>query len=229
MFDRWWRGKASYCPGNCAHPLIFAALTSGYISPSLVVPPMRWTIHWAIVLVALAPIGSPVIDDSVVGGGILHDPVLAQDVLRPEISDWGIEGDPAALEPFGVWAEVHDSGSGVKNVSLVIRNEAGNITMHPLSFNDSLYVAQIQPLGANHTYVLFIEAFDNSDNVATSYARTIDTYVSHSIAPDPTVTMPYVVGSTLAVAGVTCAAAVIYDRRRGRTGDGPAQADQSSE
>ncbi|MGQ4872394.1 MAG: hypothetical protein ACP6IT_11265, partial [Candidatus Thorarchaeota archaeon] len=142
---------------------------------------------------------------------------------------WGIEGDPAALEPFGVWAEVHDSGSGVKNVSLVIRTEAGNTTRHALSFNDSLYVAQIQPLRANHTYVLFIEAFDNSDNVATSYARTIDTYVSQPSAPDPTVTLPYVVGSTLAVAGVTCAAAVIYDRCRSRSGDGPAQADPSSE
>ncbi|MHA1247022.1 MAG: hypothetical protein ACTSPE_06820 [Candidatus Thorarchaeota archaeon] len=190
---------------------------------------MRRAIRWAIVLAVLVPMGGPAIADAVVGSETPHHTALAQDALRPEISDWGLEGDPSALEPFDVWAEVHDSGSGVKNVSLVIRDEMGNVTKHPLSFNDSLYVAQIQPLRANHTYVLFVEAFDNSDNVATSYSRTIDTHVSRTSAPDPSVTMPYVVGSTLAVAGATCAAAVIYDRHRSRTRDGGAQADPSSE
>ena len=103
--------------------------------------------------------------------------VVGQDILRPEIRAWGVEGDPR-VEDFTAWADVTDTKSGVRNVTLIVQSASGNVTDFPLLFNGSLYVSMVPRLGANDTYTMFVRAFDNANNSATSYRITLDTHVT---------------------------------------------------
>ncbi len=136
----------------------------------------------------------------------------AVDTLRPEISAWGIEGNPQVAS-FRAWANVSDPQSGVRNVTLFVERRGVSLHNYSMQFNGSLYVTEVPRLEANSTYALYVMAFDMANNSATSYRINIDTHVPPEI-PDLTVTEPWVVGSSLVLALATIAVTYVYDRRR---------------
>ncbi|MHA1772450.1 MAG: hypothetical protein ACTSXS_12775 [Candidatus Thorarchaeota archaeon] len=138
---------------------------------------------------------------------------ISQDTLRPEISAWGIVGDPSSGGSFSVWANVSDSGSGVRNVSLVAQQDTGNTTVTELLRDGPLYTRDIPGLPVNHTYTLYVLAFDLANNSATSYSITVDTHPLPPVTFDPNSAMPVVVGSSLLLGGFTILLAIVYHRR----------------
>ncbi len=140
--------------------------------------------------------------------------VISQDTLRPEIFAWGFEGDPSLGNPFLVWTNVSDTGSGIRNVSVVVEQLYGNSTNYLMDSNGTHYVRTLPGLPENHTYTLFILAFDNANNSATSYSRTIDRHPPPPATVDPAVVMPWVVGSSLGFAVIVLFLSLFYARRR---------------
>jgi len=139
------------------------------------------------------------------------------DTLRPEISSWGIEGPVTQGLEFSAWANVSDTESGVRNVSLSVHGNTGYQSLYALSFNGSLYWADIPGLAVNASYTLYVIAFDWANNSATSYPRNLDLRPATSTI-DPSVSAPIVVSSSLALMGVITVLAIFYDRRRNRQG-----------
>lgn len=144
--------------------------------------------------------------------------LVLNDTLRPEISAWGLEGPVEQGLPFSAWANVSDTESGVRNVSLSVHGDNGQRSLYALGFNGSLYRADIPGLAVNATYSLYMIAFDMANNIATSYSRTADLTQRTTTAKDPTVTAPIVVGSSLALMAVVTVLAMVYDRRGTRQG-----------
>ncbi len=144
--------------------------------------------------------------------------LAANDTLRPEISAWGLEGPVEQGVSFSAWANVSDTESGVRNVSLSVHGDNGQRSSYPLAFNGSLYMADVPGLAVNATYTLYIIAFDMANNTATSYSRTADLTQRTTTTKDPSVTTPIVVGSSLVLMAVVTVVAMIYDRRRTRQG-----------
>lgn len=138
--------------------------------------------------------------------------LLLNDTLRPEISAWGIDGPAGQGLPFSVWANVTDSESGVRNVSVLVVGNTGYRSLHALDFNGSLYRAGIPGLAVNVTYSLNIIAFDMANNSATSYPRTVDLRETTSTTIDPSITAPIVISSSLALIVLISVVAVFYDR-----------------
>jgi hypothetical protein len=124
---------------------------------------------------------------------------LAQDTLRPSIDAWGIDGPIRNGEQFTVWANVSDSESGVLNVSAKIIQD-GSLYSNPLlEYNGSYFARTIPGLELNHTYELSIVAFDNAENRAESFTRDFDLVIDTGTTINPEVTLPIVVGSSMAV------------------------------
>ena len=146
----------------------------------------------------------------------------AQDTVRPEISKWGIDGNARGGESFFAWANVSDASSGVRNVSLIVHPDEGNVSEYPLASNGSLYVDVIPPLEFNRTHTLFIKAFDMANNSATSYSRVIDRRPASSTTIDPAVTAPVVVGSSLVLMVIVIIGTWFYDRRKSKRNLTPA-------
>jgi hypothetical protein len=141
--------------------------------------------------------------------------LAVNDTLRPEISGWGLEGPVAQGLSFSAWANVTDSESGVRNVSLSVLNNTGYRSQYVLGFNGSLYRASIAGLALNAIYTLTVIAFDVANNSATSYQRTVDLRPTASATIDESATAPIVIGSSLVLMGVVAVLATIYDRKRG--------------
>jgi hypothetical protein len=143
---------------------------------------------------------------------------LAQDAVRPEISNWSIDGSVSSIASFVVWANVSDLNSGVLNVSVVIRRTTnGTLTTKQLmSFNGTVYTATAGPLDANNTYTIWIEAYDVALNLAQSYSRTFKLYVGSTSSVDPYITFPFVVGGGLVTFFAAVVLACIYDKRNPR-------------
>ncbi|MBS3795059.1 MAG: hypothetical protein KGY80_09190 [Candidatus Thorarchaeota archaeon] len=139
--------------------------------------------------------------------------ILSEDIVRPEIASWNFTKEARRGEDFEVWAEVSDTESGVKNVSLVVEETVSNRILYPLSFNSSLYTAQIPALEVNRTYELFIRAFDNANNSATSYRRSIDLRIATTTRINPNVTFLPVVVSSSIVAVTVIVLAYFYDTK----------------
>ena len=141
-----------------------------------------------------------------------HESSLAQeDTLRPEVSEWGLTGNYDQGGAFTAWANVSDNDSGVKNVTFVIDPFED---YHPMTFNGSFYEVFVAPLEVNYTYSVWIEAFDNASNRATTYVRIIDLTIGNYTPFDQTVTMPVVVGSSLALMAGAISLAYVYDKRQ---------------
>lgn len=143
---------------------------------------------------------------------------LAQDTVRPEIANWGIDGVVSSVASFVVWANVTDSGSGVLNVTAVIRrNTNGTLTTrHLMLFNGTFYVATVAPLDANNTYTIWVESYDVALNLAQSFSRTFDVYVAVTSHVDPYITFPFVIGGSLAAFFVAVFLSYLYDKRNPR-------------
>ena len=143
---------------------------------------------------------------------------LAQDTVRPEIANWSIDGAVSSIASFVVWANVSDSDSGILNVSAVIRRttNVSLTTWHLMSFNGTFYTATIAPLKANNTYSIWVESYDVALNLAQSYTRTFEVYVSATSRVDPNVTFPIVVGGSVVAFFVALVLSYIYDKRNPR-------------
>ncbi len=138
-----------------------------------------------------------------------------QDTLRPSIEVWNISRSVYEGEPFTAWADVRDSDSGVRNVTLIIQDTALNRTEYELLHNGSYYVASIDSLQSNRSHELWILAFDMANNSATTYHLTVNLIQSTYTPIDPGVTMPIVVSSSLALMAIVICVAAAYDKRRG--------------
>ncbi|MCF2137641.1 MAG: hypothetical protein K9W43_10470 [Candidatus Thorarchaeota archaeon] len=160
-------------------------------------------------IMIIALVGTPGVRCSPTLGSKL---MISQDTLRPEISAWGIVGDPSSDNSFSVWANVSDSGTGVRNVSLVTQQDTGNTTVTELLRDGPLYTHDIPGLPVNHTYTLYILAFDLANNSATSYSVTVDTHPTPPATFDPNSAMPVVVVSSLLLGGLTILLAIVYHR-----------------
>jgi len=142
------------------------------------------------------------------------DVASLQDTLRPTIEVWNISRSAYEGEPFTAWADVRDPVSGVRNVSLIIKDSALNRTEYELFHNGSYYAASVDRLQANRTHDLWLLAFDMANNSATTYHMTVNLIESTYTIIDPWVTMPTVVSSSLALMAMVICMAVVYDKRR---------------
>ncbi|MGY5861928.1 MAG: hypothetical protein RTU09_06100 [Candidatus Thorarchaeota archaeon] len=143
-----------------------------------------------------------------------REPAGLQDTLRPTVEVWNISSSANEGEPFMAWADVIDLVSGVRNVSLIIQDSALNRTEVKLLHNGSYYVASIDRLQNNRSHDLWILAFDMANNSATTYHLTVNLIESTYTPIDPSVTMPIVVSSSLALTAIVICMAAVYDKRR---------------
>ena len=137
-----------------------------------------------------------------------------QDTLRPSIEVWNISRSAYEGGPFTAWADVRDSASGVRNVTLIIQDTALNHTEYELLHNGSYYMASIDRLQFDRSHELWILAFDMANNSATTYHLTVNLIQPTYTPIDPGVTMPTVVSSSLALMAIVICMAVVYDKRR---------------
>jgi len=145
--------------------------------------------------------------------------VLGQDVTRPDIFAWGIEGEPELGNGFDVWANVTDDGimndddPGLRNVTVEVIGP--NMSLNDLlTHNGTFYTASVPAFPNSGEFWVRIRAYDHANNTRVS-AYTILEYESDPIPTiDPTVTMPIVVGSSLGLVVIVVGLALVYDKRK---------------
>ena len=137
--------------------------------------------------------------------------VLSQNA--PDVWGWGIEGDPLLGQGFDVWANVSDRNSDLRNVSVQVSGP--NMTLNNLlTFNGTLYTGAVPAFSNDGLFNVYILAFDMTNGSRTSYNVFID-YEKDPIIPiDPTITMPFVVGSSIGLVVLVIWLAMFYDRKR---------------
>jgi hypothetical protein len=148
--------------------------------------------------------------------GTLTFPVAAQDVLRPEIYGWGIDGALSDGAAFTVWANVTDEDSGINNVTANVRQDDGSPVVTLLSHNSTFFTAILSGVELNHTYAIWVESYDIAGNVAVSYTRNFDLRIVSNPELDPIVTLPYVVSISLLALGIAIGLSYIYNQRNPR-------------
>jgi hypothetical protein len=143
--------------------------------------------------------------------------VLSQDVTKPNIWAWGIDGHPELLEPFSVWANVTDDedGSGIRNVTLVVTGPNATIRdVMVYNGTSELFEKDVSALPNDGVFRVALYAFDMENNSRSSYDAYITVSVGVEPPPDQSITLPYVVGGSLAVAALVFFVAYSYDKRR---------------
>jgi hypothetical protein len=139
--------------------------------------------------------------------------MLQADTNAPTIHNWS-HSEITADEYFLIWANVSDDDSGIHNVTAVANVISGeaNDSVFLLEFNGSLYITDEAILAFNNTYHLWIESYDNAMNHRIGWRRTIDLIPidPEDITKDPYLTMPYVVGSTIAVLSIIILVSIYY-------------------
>jgi len=133
--------------------------------------------------------------------------------VSPSIYDWGYHGRPNESEAFSVWANVTDDDSDLANVSIHVSGP--NTTINELmTFNGTFYVADIGAFQDIGTYNMYVSATDLANHTITS--RHIYVVISPQTTepPDPYLTMPYVIVSSLIAGIVVCLIAYYYGSRR---------------
>ena len=132
---------------------------------------------------------------------------------------WGIEGDPKLGLGFDVWANVtddailNDDDPGVKNVTVHVSGP--NMTINNLmTFNGTFYTGSVPAFPNDGSFNVYILAYNMTDHPRTSYNVVIVFESDPGPVIDPTVTMPVVVGSSLALMVVVFGLATVYDKRR---------------
>jgi hypothetical protein len=133
--------------------------------------------------------------------------------VRPSIYDWGIIGRPTMSEPFTVWANVTDDDLDLANVSVYVNGT--NTRIHELmAYNGSLYVENLDALLDAGTYIIYITATDLANNTRVSHHEYIELQTETTTVVDPSITMPYVVASSLCVGLIACVVAYLYRQRQ---------------
>ena len=140
---------------------------------------------------------------------------LQDDSMAPTIHNWS-HSEIVADEYFLIWANVTDDESGVKNVTAIADVISGdaNGSIFLLEFNGSLYVTDEAILSLNNTYRLWVTSYDNAMNYRISFGRTIDLYPTdpEDVTKDPYLTMPYVIGSTIALLAAIILLTIYYTK-----------------
>jgi hypothetical protein len=143
--------------------------------------------------------------------------IVSQDVTRPTIWAWGIDGEAELQEPFSVWANVTDNegGSGIQNVTLVVNGPNATIR-EAMTYNSTseLYEENVPALPNDGVFRVALHAFDMENNSRSSYDVDITVTVDEPRPVDQSVTLPAVVGGSLAVAAIVFFVAYSYDKRR---------------
>lgn len=145
-----------------------------------------------------------------------HTSTLLQDTLRPEIYQWGLDNPVNAETAFTVWANVSDRDSGIQNVTAFLQQDIDEPISSIMSFNGSFYTTSFAPVESNHTYSVWIQAYDEAGNLATGYARNFDL----RIFIDPEIvagaTMPFVISGSLVTLVVAIGLSYQYEKRNPR-------------
>jgi hypothetical protein len=141
-------------------------------------------------------------------------PATAADTRPPNIYGWGFEGQPELGQGFGVWANITDDETGVRNATVEVFGP--NMTLSsPMSFNGTYYTGLVPAFPNAGTFGVRIRAYDLANNTRTSAFR----YVVYESNPLPTIpegaTLLIVVGSSIGLMVMVVAVALVYDRRKG--------------
>ena len=143
--------------------------------------------------------------------------ILQEDTMAPTIHNWSYS-EIVADEYFIIWANVSDDDSGILNVTAIADVTSGeaNDSVFLLEFNGSLFITDEAILNFNNTYRLWVESYDNEMNHRISYGRTIDLHPTDptDITKDPNLTMPYVIGSTLALLALIVLISFYYSKTK---------------
>lgn len=144
----------------------------------------------------------------------LAQPTIAADTRPPNVYGWGFEGQPELGQGFGVWANVTDDETGVRNVTVEVFGP--NMTLNSLmSFNGTYYTGSVPAFPNDGTFDVRIRAYDLANNTRTSAFRDI-VYESNPPQTIPEgATLPIVVGSSIGLMAVVIVVALVYDRRKG--------------
>jgi hypothetical protein len=145
--------------------------------------------------------------------------ILSQDVTRPDIFGWGIEGEPELGNGFDVWANVtddtimNDDDPGLRNVTVQVIGP--NMSLDGLlTHNGTFYTGSVPAFPNDGEFWVRIRAYDLANNTRTSGFVIIE-YLSDPIPTiDPAVTMPIVVGSSLGLMVIVVGLAWVYDKRK---------------
>ena len=134
------------------------------------------------------------------------------EAASPNIWAWGLEGKPELGQGFGVWANVSDEDSDLKNVTVEVIGPNMSIN-NPLTFNGTYYTGAVPAFPNSGEFSVRIWAHDNASNTRNSALI----YVQYDENPeppiDPFVTMPIVVVSSVSLMAIVIVIAFIYDRR----------------
>lgn len=138
------------------------------------------------------------------------------------VYEWGIEGDPELGQGFNVWANVtndeivNDDDPGIQNVT--IRVIGPNMSIRNLmTFNGTFYIGSVPAFPNAGTFNVYLIAYNMTGNPRIS-TNVYITYSPDAPEPiDPSVTMPVVVGSSVALMIVVVVIALFYDRRKSPT------------
>jgi hypothetical protein len=140
-----------------------------------------------------------------------------------DIYDWGLEGDPELGQGFDVWANVtndginNDDDPGIKNVT--IRVVGPNMSLFGLmTHNGTYYTGSVPAFPNGGTFNVYLIAYNQTDDprISTNVYITYDPGAPDPV--DPNITMPVVVGSSIALMVVVLVIGLVYDRRRTAAG-----------
>lgn len=135
--------------------------------------------------------------------------------VSPSIYDWGYEGRPNESEAFTVWANVTDDDSDLANVSIHVSGP--NTTINELmTFNGTFYVADLDAFQDVGTYNMYVSATDFAFHTITGRHIYIVISIPTTEPPDPYLTMPYVVISSLIAGIIVCFVAYYYGSRKSK-------------
>ncbi len=132
---------------------------------------------------------------------------------QPDIWEWGIDGEPELGTGFDVWANVTDDGSGLRNVTVQVNGP--NMTINNLmTFNGTFHTGSVPAFPNDGTFYVYIRAYDMANVTRTSNSIIIVYESNPVVTIDPSLTMPYVVGSSLGLIVLVTVLAMVYDRKK---------------
>ncbi|MDF1538500.1 MAG: hypothetical protein P1Q69_06320 [Candidatus Thorarchaeota archaeon] len=145
-----------------------------------------------------------------------HSSAILQDTTRPEIYDWGLDNSVNPISAFTVWANVTDYGSGIHNVTALLRQDSNTPVTSLMTFNGTLYTTTFPAVESNHTYSVWVQSYDEAGNIASSYNRQFDLRINLHPPIPVEATAPYVVSSSLLVLVLAIGLSYEYNKRHPR-------------
>jgi len=134
------------------------------------------------------------------------------------IYGWGIEGEPELGQGFDVWANItndetnNDDDPGIKNVT--IRVIGPNMSYYGLmTHNGTYYTGSVPAFPNGGTFNVYLIAYNQTDHPRTSTGVDV-AYDPSPNTIEPSITMPIVVGSSVALMVAVVVLALVYDRRK---------------